>query len=489
MILAVDIGTTDFKAALFSASGERLRAVSLPLAIDLSDGARHETDPARWLRAFEECLFRLAPLSGVELLAICGNGPSLTPVTGLPADRGEALELPAGSARLWLDRRAQEEAAAVSALMGGFVDPGFFLPKALFIKNREPELYSRTKLFLSCPEYLSYALTGIPRTVFPSLGFDRWFWNAGILDALGLDGEKFPPFVPPGSLIGPVLPGLARHLGLTGPGEKREIPVAAAGPDFFAAILGAGALEPGDACDRSGTSEGINLCTRNRISDPRLMSYGHPVKPYWNLSGIISTTGKALAWARDLLGYAGRPFKDFLSLAESARPGGGGLLFLPYLAGERAPLWDPRARGSFLGLNLSTGPAELARAVAEGTCFALRDVIAVMEESVPLRNLRVTGRPGESAFLNQLKADITGKEILVPSSLRDAELAGAAALGATALGLYPAPEQAVAALVKPGKICRPDPGKAPLYEGLFAEYRAAYRSLKENFARLGGRSY
>jgi xylulokinase len=487
MILAVDIGTSAFKAALFSASGECVKALSLPLplSIDPGDGLRHETDPAIWLRAFEDCLARLAPLSGVAGLAIGGNGPSLVPVTGLPSDRG-TLELPAGSARLWLDRRAREEAAEVSALTDGFVDPGFFLPKALFIKNREPELYGQTKFFLSCPEYLSCALTGTPRTVFPSEGFDRWFWNPPILERLGLEGEKFPPFVPPGSLIGPVFPGLARRLGLTGPGENREIPVAAVGPDFFAAILGAGALEPGDACDRSGTSEGINLCTRRRISDPRLMSYGHPVKPYWNLSGIISTTGKALAWARDLLGFGGRPFGDFLELAESARPGGGGLLFLPYLAGERAPIWDPRARGSFLGLSLSTGPAELARSVTEGICFAMRDVIAVMEESgVFPGNLRVTGRPGESAFLNQLKADITGKPVLVPAARMDAELAGAAALGAAALGFYPAPERAAAAMVKIEKTYLPDKGKASLYAGLFAEYRAAYQSLKENFARLG----
>jgi xylulokinase len=422
----------------------------------------------------------------VAALAICGNGPSLTPVTGLPSGREGTLDLPAGSARLWLDRRAREEAAEVSSLTDGFVDPSFFLPKALFIKNREPELYGRTKFFLSCPGYLSYALTGIPRMVFPSEGFDRWFWDAPTLDSLGLDGGKFPPFTAPGSLVGSVFPRLARRLGLTGPGEDREIPVVAVGPDFFAAILGAGAVEPGDACDRSGTSEGINLCTRSRVFDPRLMSYGHPVKPYWNLSGIISTTGKALAWARDLLGFGGRPFGDFLELAESARPGGGGLLFLPYLAGERAPIWDPQARGSFLGLSLSTGPAELARSVAEGICFALRDVIAVMEESgVSLGNLRVTGRPGESAFLNQLKADITGKNVLVPSGRRDADLAGAAALGAVALGLYPAPERAVAAMVKIEKTCQPDRGKASLYEGLFAEYRAAYGSLKENFARLG----
>jgi xylulokinase len=370
--------------------------------------------------------------------------------------------------------------------MGGFVDPSFFLPKALFIKNREPELYRRTNFFLACPEYLSCALTGIPRTVFPSEGFDRWYWNAAVLEQLGLAGEKFPPLVPPGTVIGPVLPALARRLGFTRPGAEREIPVIAGGPDFFSAILGAGVARPGEACDRSGTSEGINVCTGERIVDPRLMSYGHPVKPFWNLSGIISTTGKALSWIREIL-TPDAPFEKIFELAASAAPGAGGLVFLPYLAGERAPIWDPHARAVFLGMGLSTGRAELARAVAEGICFALRDVITVMEEcGAPVRELRVTGRPGESDFLNQLKADITGRDVLVPA-LKESELLGAAALGAAALGEYPSAGEAARAMVHIRQVYRGDEKKSALYRDLFAEYREAYKSLKGNFSyHFGG---
>jgi xylulokinase len=476
LLLVIDIGTSAFKSALYSVRGECLASAAVPLSI-LSQGGGHEAESGQWLRAFEECCRRLGSLEKVEALVISGNGPSLVPVRGESAGKPGGLRLEAAPARLWLDRRAEEEAAAVSAVMGGFVDPGFFLPKALRIKNREPGLYEKTRAFLSCPEYLACALTGEARTVFPSEGFDRWYWNREALDKLGLAPEKFPPFIAPGDTIGTLFPETAAFLGFSKPA-----PVIAGGPDFFAAILGSGAVRPGDACDRSGSSEGINLCTEKRISEPRLMSYGHPVKPYGNLSGIVSTTGKAIDWIMTVLDLEAGVYKEFFALAAEAAPGAGELLFLPYLAGERAPLWDPKARGVFMGLGLDTGRAELARSAAEGICFAIRDVITVMEEAgAPVRNLRVSGGPAASAFLNQLKADISGCEVLVPAA-RNAELLGNLCTGAAALGAYSSAGEAAAALVKIERVYHPDEKKAPLYEERFAGYRELYRSLKKNFA-------
>jgi xylulokinase len=476
LLLVIDIGTSAFKSALFGFNGECSAVAAAPLSIESHDG-RCEAEPGQWLRAFEECCRRMGSLRGVEAVVISGNGPSLVPVTGAPACTAEGLRLEAAAAQLWLDRRAEEEAAEVSAAMGDFVDAGFFLPKALGIKNREPGLYEKTRAFLSCPEYLAYALTGEARTVFPSEGFDRWFWNGGVLKKLGLDPEKFPSFISPGDVIGTLLPAAAKFLGFSGP-----VPVIAEGPDFFAAILGSGAACPGDGCDRSGSSEGINVCTGKQIIDPRLMSYGHPVKPWWNLSGIISTTGKAIDRVMALLGITAGAYGEFFALAEQAEPGAGGLLFLPYLAGERAPIWDAHARGGFMGLGLDTGRAELARSTAEGICFAIRDVIAVMEDAgAPVRNLRVSGGPAASDFLNQLKADISGREVLSPA-VQDAELLGNACTGAAALGIYGSAGEAAAALVKIRRAYHPGEKKAGLYEGLFAKYRDLYRSLKKYFA-------
>jgi xylulokinase len=477
LLQVIDIGTSAFKSALYSFAGECLAAAAEPLSI-VSRNGRHEADPGEWLRAFEKCCARLGPLGKVEAIVISGNGPTLIPVTGDPAGTAEGLRLDAAPARLWIDRQAGEEAAAVSGVMGDFVDSGFFLPKALGIKKREPGLYEKTKAFLSCPEYLACALTGERRTVFPAEGFDRWYWNRKVLEALNLDSEKFPPFISPGDIIGTLLPSVVRLFGFSKP-----LPVIAGGPDFFAAILGSGAVRPGDACDRSGSSEGINVCTEKRINDPRLMSYGHPARHWWNLSGIISTTGKAIERIMAILGLeAGAP-EDFFALAESADPGSGGLVFLPYLAGERAPVWDPQARGVFMGLGLETGRAELARSTVEGICFAIRDVITVMDDAGALiRNLRVCGGPAASPLLNQLKADISGREVLEPAVL-DAELLGLTALGGAALGRYDSAGEAAAALTKIKRVYTPDKKKAPLYGELFIAYRALYRSLKNEFLR------
>jgi xylulokinase len=418
---------------------------------------------------------RLEGLGEVEALIISGNGPTVTPVTGTPEASAAGLSLPAGTARLWLDRRARDESRIVSDLAGAYVDPSFFLPKVLRIKNSEPELYQRTRHFLSAPEYLMYALTGEARTILPSRGFERWYWTGETLQKAGLDPAKFPPFIAPGEPAGTLSAAAAARFGFS-----RKVKVYAGGPDFFVSILGTGTVEPGQACDRSGTSEGINLCTRDRIMDPRLMSYGHPIQPYWNLSGIISTSGRAIAWGREILGMTDQPYAAFYELAAKAEPGAGGLVFLPYLAGERAPHWDTHARGAFQGLNLSTGRAELARAVAEGVCFAIRDVTTVMEEQgAPLREIRVTGGPAESSFLNQLKADITGRPVLLPAQ-RDAELLGLAVLGAAAQGKYGSVQEAAAALVRIQETFHPqDP--AARYAQPFEMYRDLYRALKPQF--------
>jgi xylulokinase len=325
--------------------------------------------------------------------------------------------------------------------------------------------------------------------VFPSAGFDRWYWNDAVLKKAGLDAEKFPPFVSPGDEIGTLLPAVAAQFGFS-----RKVTVLAGGPDFFVSILGTGTVRPGQGCDRSGTSEGINACTAARITDSRMMSYGHPIQPYWNCSGIISTSGKAIAWGQELLGITGH--EEFYALAAAAPPGAGGLLFLPYLAGERAPIWDPNARGVFMGLSLSTRREEIARAIAEGVCFAIRDVVTVMEEAgAPVEELRVTGGPAESTFLNQLKADISRRPVLLPGGgtsrdegeLRDklpAELLGLGVIGATAMGKYPSFGEAAATFVGIEKTFTPKADTASVYEDRFGSYRSLYQCLKSHFERV-----
>jgi xylulokinase len=463
MLLTIDIGTSNFKSAVWDYNGKLISLSAFPLSTD-------ERDCSVWLRAFEYCRKELGALSAVEAIVISGNGPTLVPVTGQPLIEHGNLSVPANNARLWIDRKADKYQEKVSEIMGGFVDAGFFLPKILRIKHEENDLYKRVKYFLGCPEYLGFALTGEARTVFPSQGFDRWFWNENVLEKLDLDPEKFPPFINPGEMIGKIIPRAAELFGF-----KKEIPVISGGPDFFAAILGCGVMEPSHACDRSGSSEGINLCTQNHINDARLMSYGHPVKPYWNLSGIINTTGRAVEWAEEILGISDH--EEFFSLAKRSQAGSGGLVFLPYLAGERAPVWDSSVRGLWHGISLSTARSEIANSILEGICFAIKDVVSVMEETGEnVEHLRVTGGMAGNSFLNQKKADITGKEILEPV-YKEAELLGCAVIGACYLGKYGSFKEAVNAMVNIEKHYEPNPENSCIYNSLFEEYIAQRQRL------------
>jgi len=468
MLLTVDIGTSSLKSALWDIDGNRLSFASASLSV-INDENKHEAEPSQWLRALETCSDKLLinglieNLASVEAIIISGNGPSLVPVLGEPVSLNNHIDVPAENARLWLDRRAVKYQEKISGLMGGFVDAGFFLPKILGIKNDEVELYKKTKYFLGCPEYLAYALTGSARNVFPCDGFDRWFWNNDILDKLDLDANKMPAFIRPGDPFGTILPSAAQQFGFS-----KNIPVISGGPDFFAAILGSGVTETGQACDRTGSSEGINLCTQDRVFDNRLMSYGHPIKPYWNLSGIINTTGKSIDWACDLLGLN---FEDFIALAQESKSGSGGLVFLPYLAGERAPVWNPSVTAVWSGINLSSGRREFANSILEGIGFAVKDVLSVMEETgVKAKQLRVTGGLAGCSRLNQIKADITGIEV-VEGSHKEAELLGLAVIGSCFLGKFASYAEASSAFYRIERTFKPNQVNTDLYNNLFYEYK------------------
>jgi xylulokinase len=458
VLFTVDIGTSSIKSAIFDYDGKCLSSASFPLSDDIN------ADCSQWIKAFKDCCKKNGNVKKVEAIVISGNGPSLVPVLGEPKSGKDGLTVPADKVRPWLDRSAVKYQEEVSEVMGGFVDDSFFLPKILKIKNEEAELYRRIKTFLGIPEYLAYALTGEARTIFPSDGFDRWFWNDSVLEKLSLDADKFPPFIRPGGAYGKITSCAADYFGFS-----KNIPVITGGPDFFAAITGSGVMEPSQACDRTGSSEGINLCTQNKVEDRRLMSYGHPIKPYWNLSGTINTTGKAIEWCKNFLGI--ESYEDFFALARQSKSGSNGLVFVPYLAGERAPVWNPDARALWRGISLSSGRSEFANSVLEGIGFAIRDVLGAMEENgVRVGHLHVTGRLVGIESLNQIKADITGKQILTPV-FKETELLGLAITGSCHMGKFASIAEAASAMVKIEKTYEPNLKNKKIYDELFIDYK------------------
>jgi len=404
---------------------------------------------------------------------ISGNGPTLVPAgrDGRPLDY----------AMTWMDRRGVEEAGLIAEVSGEYVDPSFFLPKAFWLYRRKPRVYREARHFFTCPDYMGFFLTGKACTVLPSPQFSRYIWTPELIEKLGMDPAKFPPFVRPGQNIGEVQRRAEELVGV-----PAGTPVYAGGPDFIMTLLGTATIRPGRACDRAGTSEGVNLCAASPIVDRRLMCLPHIIEGCYNISGIISTSGKALEWFKEI---TGRQSLDYESLFEDVcqvPPGSRGLIFLPYLAGERAPLWDPYARGCFIGLTAKHGRKEMTRAVVESVGFAIRDVIEVMAENgLEVTELRVTGGQAKSPLWNQIRADITGRTILIPEVM-DSELLGDAIVALYALGRFPSLEAAAESLVRIRRTYRPQPELKEAYEGLFRLYRRAYAGLKEVFAGLAG---
>jgi xylulokinase len=474
MILAVDVGTTQLKAGLFDRDGRIAARAHAPLAlIPHPDPLRHEADARTWVAGLARAAKDLAAAGAgpIEAVVVSGNGPTLVPVGGDGA--------PLAPAMTWMDRRGVEEARIVAECRGAPTDPTFYLPKALWILRNRPRLYEQARWFFSCPEYLAFVLTGVPTTYLPTPEYTRYYWEATSITALGMDPGKFPPFVASGRVLGRVSAAGAEVTGI-----PAGVPVVAGGPDFIVSLLGTATVVPGRACIRAGTSEGINLCSASPISDRRLLCVTHVTPGCWNVSGMISTSGKALEWCRAALGRENESWDSLFAEIEEVPAGADRLLFLPYLAGERAPLWDPSARGAFIGLTLNHGSAAMLRAVAESVGFAVRDVVTVMEElGLAVQDLRITGRPSRNRTWNQVRADITGRRILVPEA-EDSDLAGDVCLALVGLGVHGSPAEAAEAIVRIGSVFEPRAERTRVYDELFALYRESYRGLKAVFEKL-----
>ena len=474
MVLTFDIGTSEIKGALINQKGEVLSTSSVE--VHLLSGRNpyvHECDPLEWLSSMAMVATKLDTKKYDEILAlvVSGNGPTLVPV-----DKGAQ---PLHYALTWLDTRAKDEAQLISKIQDWEIDSSFFLPKAYWFFRHRHEIYENTKFFLSCPEFVIYYLTGNACTILPAEGYKRYIWNESLIVELGLDPVKFPPFAGIGTDVGRLLVDPAAKLGI-----PSDIPVIAGGPDFLVTLLGSGTILPGRTSDRAGTSEGINLCAGNPVKDKRLICLPHIIDGYYNIAGVISTTGKALDWFKDVLGEKDGSYETLFKDIHHISPGCDKLLFLPYLAGERSPHWNPLARGAFVGLSLHHSRSDMIKAIVESVGYAIRDVIEVIEENqLHVDDLRISGNQAKSPLWNQIKADITQRPILVPE-LEQSELMGNACVGFTTLGVYKNLKEASENMVRIGETYSPRREYRILYDDMFEIYRKVYKKLMDVFQDL-----
>lgn len=476
VILAYDIGTTHLKGAVVDAGGRVLASARVPVrGLPAGGPLASEIDPDAWLSglALVTAQLHLRECERLKGVVVSGNGPTLVSV--------DATGEPVGPALGWQDRRAVEEADLVAEFSGSYLDESFYLPKALWMMRNRPLEYARTRWFLPCAEYVDFVLTGHAHRVNSTPAFAEFFWNESAVRRVGLDPDRFPPFVEPGDQVGSVNDRAADALGI-----PEGLPVFAGGPDFLMSILGAAATQPGRACDRAGTSEGVNLCWHRPVQDRRLLCFPHVVRGAYNVSAMLSSSGSSLSWAAGTLAGFGGDVDALLAAAAAAPPGAGRLLFLPFLGPERFPIWDPHARGAFVGLAHAHGSGEMARAVVESTGYAVRAAIEVMEShGAQVADLRATGRLALSPAWCQARADVTGRRVLV-SEQEEADLVGNACVGFYGLDEYESLAAASESLVRFGRVYQPAAALRQLYDDLYAVFRTACVGLAESFRGLGG---
>ncbi len=501
-VLGIDLGTTGVKSLLLDEDGTVAGTATAPLTLSTPRPGWSEQAPADWWDATRASIRTLLDRSGVDGAAIAGVGISGQMHGAVLLDEAGAVLRPC---ILWNDQRSAPQCDEITRRAGGrerllelVANPalaGFTAPKLLWVREHEPEVWARVVTVLLPKDYLVYRLTGELGTEVSDaagtllLDVRRRVWSEEMLALLDLPRTLVPVCRESADVAGRVTATAAEATGLVA-----GTPVVAGGADNACAAVGTGVIAPGRLMSSLGTSGTLVAPTASPEVDPRggAHTFCHAVPGTWYVMGVMLAAGGALRWFRDAWGgpalaQAAREGRDaydvLIEMAATVPPGAEGLLFLPYLSGERTPHGDPHARGVFCGLSLRHGPAHLARAVVEGVTFGLRDSLEIMRAlQLPADEVYATGGGARNPFWRQVQADIFGVPV-VPERGGEGPALGAALLAGAGTGVFTLAEGAERA-VHMGEAVRPDPATAAVYERVYPLYDRLYPALKDLFPLL-----
>lgn len=469
--LGVDLGSSELRAGLVTADGRCLGIARAGHDMDLElDRGFAEQDQEVWWTGLVMAVRELLRRIDAQVAGICvdGHGPTLSPVdeTGRPTRR----------AITWLDHRAHRETLDLTAatdLEGWALG---VLPAALWMERHEPDVAARTAWYLNSWEALTTRLSGSAMT---TLAASQRSPSMDRLATLGLPPTKLAPTIAAGTVVGGLQPGAAAALGL-----RAGTPVVAGLVDAFASFHGAGMLRPGDGLDVGGSAGGFGVYWPAPLVASGSFTTPAPLAGQFVIGGAMAATGRAVDWFREKVLATGASTADLVDEAARIAPGSDGLVFLPYLAGERSPIWDPDARGAFVGLTLNHRRAHLSRAILEAAALAIRHVAdPILRAGVRIEVMRVAGAPARSGAWNQIKADITGFPVEVPRVLETA-IVGSAILAATGVGAFADLSSAIRAMTAMDQRLEPNPDLAATYDRTYAAYIALHPVLAPILAGL-----
>lgn len=494
-LLAHDLGTTGDKATLFTAKGELVASSYLEYSTVHPEPTWAEQNPNDWWNAFVTATKSLLSKSKVSSRDILGLSFSGQMLGCLPVDEKGVVLRPS---IIWMDQRSVKQAEHIRRKVGeeqyykttgNRISPTYTISKILWLRENQPEIYRRAYRFLQAKDYITYRLTGNFVTDYSDaslagmLDVNKRKWAYELLEELEIPAEKLPELHPSVHVVGQIERAVAKETGLSS-----EMPVVVGGGDGPCAAVGAGVVRAGQAYNYVGASSWIAICTEKPLFDPQMRIFNQ-----WHLdpnkvspTGTMQTAGNAYRWLRDEIcqkevseareqGVSAYKLMD--EKAERVEAGSKGILFLPYLMGERSPWWNPNARGVFFGIALGHKRENLIRAVLEGVTFNLRVILDAFEEQgASVNDVRVIGGGARSKLWRRMMADIYGKTILVPAYLEEATSLGAAIAAGVGVGVYRSFE-AAERLVNLVEAIHPNANLHARYEPLYKYFRKLYTSM------------
>ena len=494
-LLGIDVSTTGVKALVIDGDGAIVDSFTSPLHLSNPRPLWSEQHPHDWWRAAINSIQNvLRETSATDIAAIGLTGQMHGLV--LLDEAGVVLR----PAILWNDQRCAEECDEIRErlgkerliqISGNDAVTGFTAPKILWVRNHEREVYERARHVLLPKDYLRYKLTGEcamdKADGSGTLLFDlkKRDWSSEILDALNI-----PRALLPTTFEGPEITGRVTARAAEATGLLEGTPVVAGGGDQSAQAVGVGAIRPGVLAVTLGTSGVVFAATETPLveSQGRLHAFCHAVPDRWHLMGVMLSAAGSLQWYRDALA-PNMPFSELVDEASQVPAGSEGLLFLPYLCGERTPHPDPLARGSFVGLTNRHTRAHLTRAVLEGVAFGLKDIFSLMQ-NVGMREVdqvRVSGGGAKSSAWRQILADVLESELVTVNTTEGAAY-GTALLAGVAAGVWPNVDTACAQTIRVSDRIEPNNTNLSRYAEMYRQYQSLYpalRSISHSLSAIG----
>lgn len=489
-LLGIDLGAGSLKATIIDAQGRLIGEGSVPVTTLVPRLGWSEQDPAEWYVALCVAVRAALAVSGISPADIVGIGLSAgAHIPVLTNAQGAVLR----PAIMWNDQRAGAQAAALHAAAGAKiiatslnrVNPTWTLAMLAWVRENEPEVFAETARVYLAKDFLRHCLTGTWETDFSdAVGAlladnETKGWSAELAGLIGLDMAKLPPIVAPEAIVGGVTPEAAARTGLVA-GTK----VVCGSNDTTVEFFGVGGNTPGVGGVKLATAGVLYLATQGPSVNPPISCYPHILPGLYYTATGTNSCASAHRWLRDLM-FAQGGFEAMDALAATVPPGAEGLLFHPYLQGERAPYWDPLLRADFIGLTISHHHAHFARALYEGLAFSIRDLLgAARELGLEFGRIRLMGGGARSATWRQIIADVTGLTI-ERTEAADASF-GAALVAGVGAGVFASHEEAVARCVRLLDVTEPDAGRNEFYSALFGIYKEAQAALAGINHRLHG---